>query len=205
MRKDRMMLYGEVSRTTSQKITEAYSTSFSKAILGLGSDIRDAIYAVYGFVRLVDEVVDSFQGFDQQKLFTDVKADVYQAIDERISTNPVFHAFQETYHKYQIERLHVDQFLASMERDLDQTQYNRSEYEEYITGSAEVVGLMCLKVFVRGDEKEYTRLKAPAIRLGAAFQKVNFLRDIREDYEQLGRSYFPGIDISKMKLKSRLI
>ena len=181
--------------TASAGLTRQYSTSFSRAIQALGADVRDAVYGIYGFVRLVDEVVDSFQGHDQESLFYRLRDETWAAIEERISTNIVLHAFQETYHQYGIERLHVEQFFQRMEKDLRFQIYNRNEYDTYIQGSAEAVGLMCLKVFVRGDQAEYDALSPAAIRLGAAFQKINFLRDIQEDFVELGRSYFPDVDI----------
>lgn len=192
---DRMALFKKISLESSRVTTRTYSTSFSLSIRALGPDIRDAVYAVYGFVRLADEIVDSFHDFDQQTLFDRLKRDTSLALEERISTNPILHAFQWAFHAYGIDRKHVDQFLQSMEWDLDRTAYDRSDYDAYIVGSAEVVGLMCLKIFVRGDQDEYDRLEPAAIKLGAAFQKVNFLRDLKEDYEALGRTYFPGVDI----------
>ncbi|NQV71941.1 phytoene/squalene synthase family protein [bacterium] len=195
-RSDRLAIFDGMSQACSVDLTKRYSTSFSKSIGALGKDIQQAIFSIYGFVRLADEIVDSFQGFDQKQLFSRIKEQTYQALDEGISTNPILHAFQSVVHQYNIERAHIDQFLSSMERDLTEDEHDQESYESYITGSAEVVGLMCLKVFVRGDETAYNELKAPAIRLGAAFQKVNFLRDVQEDFEKLGRSYFPGVDLS---------
>lgn len=192
---DRLALFRQTSLATSRATTRVYSTSFSLSIRALAPEIRDAVYAVYGFVRLADEIVDSFQDFDQRTLFARLKRDTSLALEERISTNPILHAFQWAFHAYGIERKHVDQFLQSMEWDLDRTVYNRANYDAYIVGSAEVVGLMCLKVFVRGDQPEYNRLEPAAIKLGAAFQKVNFLRDLKEDYGALGRSYFPGVEM----------
>ncbi len=197
-RSDRLSIFENMSEACSISLTKHYSTSFSKSIGALGKEIQPAIFSIYGFVRLVDEVVDSFQGYDQETLFRRLKEQTYQALEEGISTNPILHAFQSVVHEYRIERSHIDQFLDSMERDLTEQHYDQQSYETYITGSAEVVGLMCLKVFVRGDETKYNQLKAPAIRLGAAFQKVNFLRDVQEDYEKLGRSYFPNVDISRL-------
>lgn len=191
---DRIALYNAVCLDCSRTTTRVYSTSFSLSIRTLGKDIRDDIYAIYGFVRFADEVVDSFQGFDQAGLLERLREDTFRAIDEGISTNPILQAFQTTFHRYGLDRRHVEQFLRSMEWDLDKTAYDRANYDAYIVGSAEVVGLMCLKVFVRGDEAEYDRLEGPAVRLGAAFQKVNFLRDLKEDVQELGRTYFPGLD-----------
>lgn len=192
---DRLALFKEISLASSRVTTRKYSTSFSLSIRALAPDIRDAVYAVYGFVRLADEIVDSFHDYDQQTLFERLKRDTALALEERISTNPILHAFQWAYHTYGIDRKHVDQFLQSMGWDLDRTEYDRSGYDAYIVGSAEVVGLMCLKIFVRGDQAEYDRLEPAAIKLGAAFQKVNFLRDLKEDYQALGRTYFPGVEM----------
>lgn len=202
-RPDRLALFSEVSGLCSRITTTKYSTSFSKSIKALAPDIQSAIYAIYGFVRLADEIVDSFHGFERAELFDRIKKDTYQAIDERISINPILHSFQITFHQYGIEREHVELFLNSMEQDLEPIDFNRDEYDSYITGSAEVVGLMCLKVFVRGNEAEYQKLAPAAIRLGAAFQKVNFLRDINEDFQHLGRSYFPGIDLENLDEASK--
>lgn len=192
----RLPLYDQVCITCSKATTRAYSTSFSLSIRTLAASIRNDIYAVYGFVRLADEIVDSFHDHDREVLLSRLRQDTFNALDEQISANPILHAFQKTYHRYGLERLHVEQFLQSMEWDLKRTKYDRDGFDTYIVGSAEVVGLMCLKVFVRGDETEYEKLKPPAIRLGAAFQKVNFLRDLREDYRELGRSYFPDLDMA---------
>ncbi|NNE70716.1 MAG: phytoene/squalene synthase family protein [Rhodothermales bacterium] len=190
-----MAIYRRISLASSRVTTKTYSTSFSLSIRALSPELRDAIYAVYGFVRLADEIVDSFHDYDQQTLFDRLQVDLNRALDERISTNPILHAFQWAYHAYGIDRKHVDQFMRSMSWDLDRTAYDREGYDAYIVGSAEVVGLMCLKVFVRGDQAEYDRLEPAAIRLGAAFQKVNFLRDLKEDYHALGRTYFPGVEL----------
>lgn len=193
----RMSLYDDVSIACSRLTTNAYSTSFSLSIKTLASDLRDHIYAIYGFVRLADEIVDSFHGHQQAVLLGRLEEETYQALDERISTNPILQAFQRTYHQFGLERDHVDQFLQSMEWDLDRKAYDRANFDSYVVGSAEVVGLMCLKVFVRGDDEKYQELKGLAVRLGAAFQKVNFLRDLQEDYHELGRSYFPDLDMQK--------
>ncbi|MDX1439821.1 MAG: phytoene/squalene synthase family protein [Rubricoccaceae bacterium] len=190
----RMALYNGIALDTSRATTRAYSTSFSISIRALSEDIRDDIHAIYGLVRFADEIVDSFFGYDQESLFQRFKAETFRALEEGISTNPVIHAFQQTYNKYEMPRELLEHFFRSMEWDLRRTEYTKASFDEYIVGSAEVVGLMCLKVFVRGDEAEYQRLKPSAIRLGAAFQKVNFLRDLREDIEELGRFYFPDLD-----------
>jgi len=188
-------LYDEVSYQSSKLITRQYSTSFSLGIFLLGKKIHNPIYAIYGFVRLADEIVDSFHDFDKAQLLTEFIADTHKSIAERISLNPILNAFQEVVHQYQIDRELIDTFLKSMEMDLNQKDYDAAGLEAYILGSAEVVGLMCLKVFVDRDEAEYERLKPSAMRLGAAFQKVNFLRDLQADYEGLGRTYFPEVSM----------
>jgi 15-cis-phytoene synthase len=188
-------LYNKVSIENSKRLTKAYSTSFSIAIQLLSPGIRDDIYGIYGFVRLADEIVDTFHNFDRHVLLDDFEQQVNHALANKISLNPVLQSFQLTFHKYQIGRELVDAFLKSMRQDLHKFTYNREEYLSYIYGSADVVGLMCLKIFVEGNEKEYERLKQPAMSLGSAFQKVNFLRDIRNDYENLARTYFPGVDL----------
>ncbi|MBC7451292.1 MAG: phytoene/squalene synthase family protein [Cytophagales bacterium] len=190
-------LFDDVSIQCSKAITNHYSTSFSIGIKLLSPEIRPAIYSIYGFVRLADEIVDSFYDYDSKELLEELRASTQQALDKRISTNPVLHAFQETVHKYHISREHINTFLDSMEMDLHKQTYNKAGYEQYIVGSAEVVGLMCLKVFCLGDQKLNDELKEYAMRLGAAFQKINFLRDMKADYEVLGRLYFPGINIAE--------
>ncbi len=187
-------LYREVCYEGSKRLTGRYSTSFSLGIKSLHPRFRDPIYGIYGFVRLADEIVDSFHGHDQAGMLERLTADTWRALDEGISTNPILHAFQDTVRRFAIPRPLIEAFLRSMEMDLHKERYERHGYDEYIYGSAEVVGLMCLKVFCEGDEAEYERLVAPARSLGAAFQKVNFLRDMKADYEDLGRVYFPGVD-----------
>lgn len=188
-------LFDELSFSVSKKTALKYSTSFSLGIKSLGSDIRPAVYAIYGFVRLADEVVDSFHGFDKEGLLSRLRGEVRLAIDQKISLNPILNSFQKAVNQYDIEWELIDTFLKSMEMDLYRTHYNAEMYNEYILGSAEVVGLMCLRVFVYGNEQEYVRLKPFAMKLGSAFQKVNFLRDIKDDFEILGRTYFPGVDL----------
>ena len=188
-------LFDELSFSVSKKTALKYSTSFSLGIKSLGSDIRPAVYAIYGFVRLADEVVDSFHGFDKEGLLARLRGEVRLAIDQKISLNPILNSFQKAVNQYDIEWELIDTFLKSMEMDLYRTHYNAEMYNEYILGSAEVVGLMCLRVFVYGNEQEYVRLKPYAMKLGSAFQKVNFLRDIKDDFEILGRTYFPGVDL----------
>lgn len=188
-------LFDKVSLSCSVKTTRSYSTSFSLGIRFLHKEFRDPIYAIYGFVRFADEIVDTFHDYDKQKLFDAFVNDTWTAIEDRISLNPILNAFQWAYHKYNIDREHVETFLKSMEMDLHEHSYDREGYEEYILGSAEVVGLMCLRVFVNGDDALYQKLYPYAQRLGAAFQKINFLRDLHADYKELGRAYFPGLDV----------
>ncbi len=199
-------LYDEVSYKVSKAVTEKYSTSFSLGILALKPAIRQAIYAIYGYVRLADEIVDSFHDYDKNKLLERFRAETWVALEEGISLNPILQSFQETVNKYDIDRKLIEQFLHSMEMDLKQIDYNSDLYKEYILGSAEVVGLMCLHVFVEGDKEAFENLKPFAMKLGSAFQKINFLRDIKHDYQILGRSYFPDIDMQVFdnKIKSQI-
>jgi phytoene synthase len=188
-------LFDKTSFKTSKLTTESYSTSFSLATRFLGSEIRDAIYGIYGFVRFADEIVDTFHDYDKQRLLNKFKADTYEAIEGGISLNPILNSFQHVVREYSIDHELIDTFLESMEMDLNKSEYSQQGYEKYILGSAEVVGLMCLKVFVHGNETEYKRLQYSAMRLGAAFQKINFLRDLKADFEGMGRSYFPNADL----------
>lgn len=189
-------LFDELSYSVSKMTTKKYSTSFSLGILALKPSIRSAIYAIYGYVRLADEIVDSFHGYDKEKLLKRFKIETEIALVEGISLNPMLQSFQETVHKYQIDKALIDQFLHSMEMDLRKIEYNSDLYDEYIHGSAEVVGLMCLQVFTDGDKEKYEELKPYAMKLGSAFQKINFLRDLKDDYQVLGRTYFPNIDMN---------
>lgn len=189
-----MDLYDRVCGECSKLITNRYSTSFSLGIKVFAKKYRDPIYAIYGFVRFADEIVDTFHGHEKGQLLEEFRQDTYRAIERGISLNPVLQAFQNTVHEYGIGYDLIDPFLKSMEMDLYHDRYQQSLYEEYIYGSAEVVGLMCLRVFTEGDTEEYERLKAPAQSLGAAFQKINFLRDIRSDFYDRGRVYFPGLN-----------
>lgn len=189
-------LFDELSYSVSKMTTKKYSTSFSLGILALKPSIRSAIYAIYGYVRLADEIVDSFHGYDKEKLLKRFKIETEIALVEGISLNPMLQSFQETVHKYQIDKALIDQFLHSMEMDLQKIEYNSDLYDEYIHGSAEVVGLMCLQVFTDGDKEKYEELKPYAMKLGSAFQKINFLRDLKDDYQVLGRTYFPNIDMN---------
>ena len=189
-----LSLYHEVCRECASLITRRYSTSFSLGIRVFDKPLRAPIYGIYGFVRFADEIVDTFHDKDKATLLERFRRDTYLAIEEGISLNPVLHAFQEVANKYNIGRDLIDPFLDSMAMDLEFSRYHDGLYKEYIYGSAEVVGLMCLRVFVDGDDAEYERLRDPARALGSAFQKINFLRDIKSDYEERGRVYFPGVD-----------
>lgn len=188
-------LYDELAFDISKSTTRKYSTSFSLGILALSPKIRPAIYSIYGYVRLADEIVDSFHDFDKKTLLNRFKNETYIALDEGIALNPILQSFQESVRKYDIERRLIDQFLHSMEMDLHDVDYNSEQYQEYIYGSAEVVGLMCLQVFTEGNKQQYEELKPFAMKLGSAFQKVNFLRDLKDDYQILGRTYFPHIEM----------
>lgn len=191
-----MSLFHKVSELCSQITTEEYSTSFSSAIRLLHKDLRAPIYNLYGFVRFADEIVDTFHEFDKEALLQQFKKESYEAIEKGISLNPILNSFQLTIHRYNISTDLVEAFFKSMEMDLTKQQYDVSRYQEYIYGSAEVVGLMCLYVFCEGDKKLYDQLKPHAQSLGAAFQKVNFLRDVKADLHTLNRIYFPGVDFS---------
>lgn len=189
-------LFREVSELSSKLTTEKYSTSFSSAIRLLHADLRQPIHNIYGFVRFADEIVDTFHDFDKDQLLQEFKADTYAAIDRGISLNPILNSFQHTVNAFHIDRQLIEAFFYSMELDLSRKVYDLQGYQEYIYGSAEVVGLMCLYVFCEGKQQLYNELKAPARSLGAAFQKVNFLRDVKADFEGLDRVYFPGCDFS---------
>tara|TARA_B110000305_G_scaffold106359_1_gene119590 strand:- start:1627 stop:2466 length:840 start_codon:yes stop_codon:yes gene_type:complete len=192
-------LFDSISNESATLITKKYSTSFSIAVRLLAPDIRQAIYNIYGFVRVADEIVDSFEGYPKEELLNRFEGEYQYAIKTGISTNPVINAFQKTVKEYNIEAKLVGSFLKSMRADLNKQVYeNQEEIDEYIYGSADVVGLMCLKVFVKGDQEKYLNLKKPAMKLGSAFQKVNFLRDLNEDFENLNRSYFPNINPNKL-------
>ena len=199
-------LFDSVSNDCSKLVTKKYSTSFSMAVKMLSPKIRKDIYNIYGFVRFADEIVDTFHDYDKEVLMTNFERDYYLAKEQGISLNPILHSFQETVNRYNIPDEMVQAFLKSMKADLYKTQYSsKAEYDEYIYGSADVVGLMCLKVFVDGDEKKYDVLKGAAMRLGSAFQKVNFLRDLKDDYEVLNRSYFPNVDLGELNADSKQI
>lgn len=188
-------LFDELSYSVSKLTTQKYSTSFSLGILALKPSIRYAIYAIYGYVRLADEIVDSFHDYDKEKLLNRLKIETENALQEGISLNPILQSFQQTVNQYKIDKKLIDQFLHSMEMDLQKIDYNSELYKEYIFGSAEVVGLMCLQVFTEGNKEKYDELKPYAMKLGSAFQKINFLRDLKDDYQILGRTYFPNIDM----------
>jgi phytoene/squalene synthetase len=189
-------LFEKTSAFCSKKITQEYSTSFSLGIKTLHHRFHEPIYGIYAFVRLADEIVDTFHDFNKQQLLAKFKSDTYEAIEKRIDLNPVLYSFQKVVNAYKIPLDLIEAFFRSMEMDLTQTAYGEDGYNEYIYGSAEVVGLMCLKVFSEGDEVLYQRLQQPARALGAAFQKVNFLRDMKSDFDERGRVYFPGIDFT---------
>ncbi|GAB3894552.1 phytoene/squalene synthase family protein [Larkinella knui] len=189
-------LFNRTALECSKLVTEYYSTSFTLGIKTLSRKFHFPIYAVYGFVRYADEIVDTFYNHDQKYLLEKFKRDTYEAIESGISLNPILHSFQGVVKEYGIERKMIDSFLKSMEMDLYCNQYNDNSYQDYIYGSAEVVGLMCLRVFCEGDKAMYERLEEPARKLGSAFQKVNFLRDLKSDYVDRGRIYFPGVDFN---------
>lgn len=188
-----MDLYSKVCKETSKLVTQSYSTSFSLGIRLFSEEYRQPIYSIYGFVRFADEIVDTFHEHDKALLFEEFRQETYKALERRISLNPILQAFQEVVHQWDLCRSLIDGFLDSMEMDLESRSFDQPTYERYIFGSAEVVGLMCLKVFVKGDQAEYERLRKPAMKLGSAFQKVNFLRDIKSDFQERGRVYFPGV------------
>lgn len=199
-------LFDSVSNDCSKLVTKSYSTSFSLAVKMLSKTIRNDIYNIYGFVRFADEIVDTFHAYDKEMLMEHFEKDYYLAKAQGISLNPILNSFQQTVNKYHIPDEMVQAFLKSMKADLYKTEYQtKAEYDEYIYGSADVVGLMCLKVFVNGDKKKYEELKDAAMRLGSAFQKVNFLRDLKDDFEVLNRSYFPNVDLGKLDAFSKQI
>ena len=198
-----MQVFHDVSSRCSQITTERYSTSFSSAIRLLNKELRTPIYHIYGFVRFADEIVDTFHQHDKPQLLQEFKNETYQAIERGISLNPILHSFQQVVNQYHIDLHLVDAFFKSMEYDLNKTQYDEQGYKEYIYGSAEVVGLMCLFVFCDGNKEQYETLKPSARSLGAAFQKVNFLRDLKADAIGLNRIYFPGVDFNNFNAKAK--
>ena len=198
-------IFDDVSNDCSKIVTKTYSTSFSLATKMLSKGIRQHIYNIYGFVRFADEIVDSFHDYDKEALFKDFSSDLEKSLKNKIHLNPILNSFQATYHKFNIDKDLVDSFMSSMKKDLHKTKYlSNQEYEDYIYGSADVVGLMCLKVFVNGDSKKYEELKSFAMRLGSAFQKVNFLRDLKDDFEVLNRTYFPNTDLNQLDEESKI-
>lgn len=203
-------LFDQVSVECSKTTTLSYSTSFSLGIKMLSKKHQKAIYSIYGYVRFADEIVDTFHDYDKSKLLNKFRADTIEAIEDRISLNPIINAFQAAYHEYNMTWDLVDTFLKSMEMDLNDVAYDEENYEQYILGSAQVVGLMCLKIFTNGDQKMYDHLTPSAMRLGSAFQKINFLRDLNADYQELGRVYFPNVDMqefnwdTKRKIESEI-
>ena len=198
-------IFDELSVSCSKMTTNMYSTSFSLGVKFLGKRIQNDIHSIYGFVRFADEIVDSFDGYDQEALMLQFEDDLYDAILLKISLNPILNSFQKTVNQYDIDLELINRFLKSMKMDLGRKIHNRETYDDYIVGSAEVVGLMCLKVFVEGDLATYDRLSPTAKKLGSAFQKVNFLRDLKDDYETLGRTYFPTLDISNFGDSEKII
>jgi len=197
-------LFDSVSNDCSKLVTKSYSTSFSLAVNMLSAEIRKDIYNIYGFVRFADEIVDTFHDYDKEQLMIHFERDYYLSKEQGISLNPILNSFQQTVNKYNITDEMVQAFLKSMKADLSKTEYKTKEaYDDYIYGSADVVGLMCLKVFVNGNEEMYETLKDAAMRLGSAFQKVNFLRDLKDDFELLNRSYFPNVDLGKLNAISK--
>lgn len=199
-----LSLYNQTCLECSSLITRRYSTSFSMGIRVFDKKYRSPIYAIYGFVRFADEIVDTFHDFPKKELLDKFRRDTFEAIESGISLNPVLHSFQNVVNKYNIERELIVAFLDSMEMDLNLNAYEDNLYQKYIYGSAEVVGLMCLRVFVNGDENMYKHLYASARSLGSAFQKINFLRDIKSDFDERGRVYFPGVDFRSFSLVDKL-
>tara|TARA_B100001758_G_scaffold198869_1_gene177176 strand:+ start:72 stop:905 length:834 start_codon:yes stop_codon:yes gene_type:complete len=197
-------LFNNISQEFSKQVTIKYSTSFSLATKTLDSSIRNHIYNIYGFVRFADEIVDTFHDFPKKELLENFEKNLFMALDNKISLNPILNSFQITVHKFNIDYSLIEAFLKSMRWDLNKKKYkSQKEYKEYIYGSADVVGLMCLKVFVNGDQLKYDELMPYAMALGSAFQKVNFLRDLKNDFENLNRSYFPNIDFTNFSEESK--
>ncbi|HET8803306.1 MAG TPA: phytoene/squalene synthase family protein [Aequorivita sp.] len=196
-------LFDDLSVEVSKITTRKYSTSFSLGIYFLSPAIRDSIYSIYGFVRFADEIVDSFEGYDRQQLLAKFRSETNEAIEQGISLNPILNSFQQVVKEYQIDINLIDVFLKSMEMDLVKMNYTREKFDQYILGSAEVVGLMCLHVFCQGDVNQFEKLKPYAMKLGAAFQKVNFLRDLKDDYEILGRNYFPSVNFNQFEIHEK--
>jgi phytoene/squalene synthetase len=198
-------IFDDYTVNASRNVTKTYSTSFYAGVRSLDKNIRNDIHAIYGFVRFADEIVDSFHGFNKAELLEEFKLDTYKAINRKISLNPILNSFQATICKYNIDFELIDQFLYSMEMDLDKVEYTSEKYDEYILGSAQVVGLMCLKVFVYGDNDKYEKLKPYAMKLGSSFQKINFLRDLKDDFNLLDRTYFPYLEEGELTDKQKKI
>jgi phytoene/squalene synthetase len=196
-------IFDDYTVNASRNVTKTYSTSFYAGVRSLDKNIRNDIHAIYGFVRFADEIVDSFHGFNKAELLEEFKLDTYKAINRKISLNPILNSFQATICKYNIDFELIDQFLYSMEMDLDKVEYTSEKYDEYILGSAQVVGLMCLKVFVYGDNDKYEKLKPYAMKLGSSFQKINFLRDLKDDFNLLDRTYFPYLEEGELTDKQK--
>lgn len=197
-------LFDDVSKSCSKVVTKSYSTSFSLATKMLAPSIRQDIYNIYGFVRFADEIVDSFHDYNKEELFKKFEEDLIHALENRISLNPILNAFQHTYHQNNIDYKLVEAFMNSMKMDLHKSKYlTEEEYKAYIYGSADVVGLMCLRVFVKGDDDKYNQLNQTAMALGSAFQKVNFLRDLKSDHDVLNRTYFPNTDLNNLDEASK--
>jgi len=197
-------IFDKVSNDCSEITTKSYSTSFSLGIKILHKSLHSPIYGIYGFVRFADEIVDSFHNYNKKELFNKYKVDTYLGIKNKISLNPIINSFQEVVNKFKIDHTLIESFLNSMEMDLEDQNYDEKTYKKYILGSAEVVGLMCLTIFVHGDQNEYKKLKPYAMKLGSAFQKINFLRDINDDYKTLGRTYFPEIKMDNFNKSDKL-
>jgi 15-cis-phytoene synthase len=196
-------LYDKVSIRSSKLVTKSYSTSFSMGIRFLAPRFRNPVYAIYGFVRLADEIVDTFHGFPKRQMLLELKEETNKAIERGISTNPILHSFQDVVRAYHVDQSSIDTFLKSMEMDLFNHDYDQKGYEEYILGSAEVVGLMCLRVFTEGNNQLYNDLKPYAMKLGSAFQKINFLRDFKADKDGLGRMYFPQLQTQEFNEETK--
>ncbi|MFC0877029.1 phytoene/squalene synthase family protein [Saccharicrinis sp. FJH2] len=201
-----MDLYLKNALDCSRKTTLNYSTSFSLGVRSLDYETQKAIYAIYGFVRFADEIVDTFYDQDQEAVFSDFVQQTDEAITASFSTNPILHSFQWVVHKYDIDQAYIDAFLKSMEMDLNMTVHDKKSFDTYVYGSAEAVGLMCLCVFCAGDREKFSKLVSPARKLGSAFQKINFLRDLKDDFKDRGRNYFPGVGFNRFDddLKHRL-
>ena len=197
-------IFDKVSNDCSEITTKSYSTSFSLGIKILDKSLHNPIYGIYGFVRFADEIVDSFHNYNKKELFKKYKSDTYLGIKNKISLNPIINSFQEVVNKFKIDHSLIESFLNSMEMDLEDQNYDENTYKKYILGSAEVVGLMCLTIFVNGDQNKYNELKPYAMKLGSAFQKINFLRDVNDDFKELGRTYFPEVNMENFSKSDKL-